>query len=75
VVPSVYEAAGVTKGPFYGLPAHRRRRGISIRKKDLNASRTRETMASIDSTPAARNWSIKLPVVGSIYISVLPAAG
>jgi len=37
-------------------------------KKDLTASRTRLTIASTERTPAARNWRIRLPVVGSIYM-------
>jgi hypothetical protein len=69
-VPDVDEAAGIAKRPLDGLPIHWRRRGISIRKKDLKTSRTRETMANTERILAARNCSTKLPVVGSMYIFV-----
>src|SRR5437867_1113496 len=62
-VEAINEAAGIPERSLYGLPAHRRRRGTKSRKKDLTASRTRETMARRERTPAARNWSTRLPVV------------
>jgi hypothetical protein len=67
-VPGINEAAGIAKGSLYGLPIHRRRRGISILKKDLTASRTRANIARTERIPAAKNWSTRLPVVGSIYM-------
>jgi hypothetical protein len=37
-------------------------------KKFVTALRTELTMASVDSTPAARSWSTRLPVEGSMYM-------
>jgi hypothetical protein len=37
-------------------------------KKDFAPWRTRENMARKESTPAAMNWSTRLPAVGSRYM-------
>src|SRR6266508_2900717 len=57
---------GRPAGPVYRFPVHRPGR-IDL-KRDFTPSRTRDIMATAESTPAAMNWSSRLPAVGSIYI-------